>query len=146
MLFLPAPADDPYQGCLIDQTYIPPAVLAFLALTLLSCAGMTASTFLFWFRLRRHHDRSQVEYAPIDRWGWMGQAAAESSAAAFGPVYPVKSQDLSLWSVVRDPGPTVRLVKEHSEAVLLNPVYPKQEQEPALPAGLYTRETAYPGH
>ena len=140
------PANDAYQGCLLSQTYVPTPVIAFLILTLLSCAAMTTSTIYFYRRLRSHADKSQVEHAPVDRWSWMGQAAAESNAASFGSIYPVRSQDLSLWEIERDSGMTVRLVKGHSEAVLLSAVQPKRDQdEPAVPDGIYARDTSYPG-
>ena len=146
-LLATAPANDQYQGCLLSQTEIPIPVIAFLIVTLLSCAAMTTSTIYFYRQLRSRHDRSQVEHAPVDRWSWMGQAAAESNAAAFGPIYPVRPEDLAMWNIERDSGMTVRLVKGHSEAVLLGSVQPKRDymDEPAMPGGIYTRETSYPG-
>jgi hypothetical protein len=124
---------------------VPGSVVAFLVITILACAGMSISTFYFYHRLRSHQDRLQVEYAPVDRWSWMGHAAAESNAIAFGPVYPVKSQDLAMWDIERDTGGSVRLVKLHEEAFLLNSVHPKTDQVPATPVGVYTRGISYPG-
>lgn len=118
-LITPAPENSSTQGCVVPQTWIPSYVIAFFAITLVACIGLTVTAIVLRGRLHSHHDRAEVEHAPVDLWTWMGQAATESDAAATGLIHPVKPKDLIGWNIVRDAGSAVTLAKDSSKDTLL---------------------------